>query len=1725
MPATVAPPHLPPPPPGFTLHGGAAPRREPPPPPGFERRTTNVDMAHAAPEVAEARDAAIAYRRGELGPTRSPAMDRIPEGFAVENAQRRRTPAPAAPDAMTSEERAALRAAIITQMDGPPPPPGDRTLEQQVITALLNGPLAELPDEQTMPLPMRFARKLANDLLLEPLTQAHPKNLEIRFKNAVAEAVQENIRSGGKGGIIGDWWRFTKNFWQFPFTDPAAGPHAVAEARARGMAPDATMHVPEARGIGDKATDVGAGLIAFVAHLALLKKIAPNDIPRHLQAPILFEAQNLATGGTPGTGMAMGAGFSAIGAIPAKGVKGELGKIGLESAFLGGTAAAMGGDATDVMLHVLIPPALRVPAFARADFRQRLRDAKTPEDVAAVVRDTNFFIERHAEARHYVDNASPATLRAVRSRFAGRDDAHSRAMTELIDAKLGGDAPAAKPGAQASPAAAPPATPVDPVAWVRANPQAAAKLARVEQPARADFKAAGITGYTSAAQRAAFAAAVRKEVKLATPNTLPVPPAPPGPPAPVAPEPPAAPLAPTAPPAKPTKMPVGLQRAESLGAELVRLEKQGRVPVEFTSRIVPAPKEARAGISKLKAFVREVPEFALDPHFIVTEDGRLRFQDGGRFTFEPDAIAIQFPEGVTPAPGQRIRIDLDALKAMKVADGAFLIEPTGVAPPAGETKAIASAAGVDATNAPSAPAPAVAASSTRTHEDAHAPAIDHGLPKGVHVRGPRFAAELMEATRRVKATARYAKLHPSTLGRFTRTSERDTIEVGDIRNQRTLAHELAHAIDFTLFDRVAGQSITARVGGGVGERLLREELKRVSYLYRGDPAGASRSHIAYRHSGNELMADYVALLIHDPVLTRQLAPRMTEAFEAKVAEIPDIKSLIAELHAERVEPTGPKRGTAIGTPVDPPGERLPASAAKSAKEPEARAAAEQLVTRSVRTLSAKTNRAFQTANRWMERLSEKELEDVGAAVEGIGNLRIKGDTGEAAKARLSPDAKQALKEYRFEQELARQEVNKYLQGTGESEYVQYLDDYLAHFYADGKKSRQNTVARWIRNSPNAAKRQLPTLQEAVEIGLTPITQNAAKLFKMWSEINWRVAVNRDFVHNLRNIMVEGPDGPMAAIQPMSAAPADWIKIDHPAIQQVYGRKVDEKTTLLWRGGAAVHPDIAPAVKQMLSEPFSAGWTRAIESFNAYAKKAMLSLSFFHHGALTESGQAVLARWWNPFRGIITVGEGGKLISQPHRLGLRLMKDPDFLEDAAAHGLTLQASSDTPIHRIHRDLSKVEALTRNIPGLATVTRAVRQLNQEWDKALWDRYHNGLKAYSYHALVAEEMARAPKGITPERIKTTIANLLNDAYGGQEWQTKFWLSPEKRRFLHQVMLAPDWSLSNLNIAGKTFTHIRDPIRRRQQLTYWRNMILTIAGSHIALQWAIHALFGDEEKGDKPWIWENEVGQKLHADVTPLLRRLPWHDASDGQRRYVGFAKQAREVLNWVKNPIATARTKASPAVHVAYEQITGSQGDGFETPFGGGKAFWEGLPARGISIIEKFRPFSFSETNFAFAAPLRRGMTVYKASRAVESALELYAEPNLIKHIVREGPAGAVKYANTPAFAPKLDALVSDILDAAQANGHDPGQIFQRSLTTVRSGYYRDFLDAMEREDHAAMQRHAEAIVRLHGGAANVIRSARHRGITLNFDTGQFIHQYMGQAMNELRWKEGDDGQDHQ
>lgn len=998
-----------------------------------------------------------------------------------------------------------------------------------------------------------------------------------------------------------------------------------------------------------------------------------------------------------------------------------------------------------------------------------------------------------------------------------------------------------------------------------------------------------------------------------------------------------------------------------------------------------------------------------------------------------------------------------------------------------------------------------------------------GLPPGVPDGGPGFAAELLEASRRLGTlVVTRTTLPAGVLGRYiparAAIARDDAIEVGDIDNQATVAHEMGHDVDALLFPTIfvqsnhrhSQQSLAERIGlPNSQKKAVFEELVKVSELMRGPIAGSSPAHQRYRRRATELIADFFSLYVHDVERARQMAPIWSHGLELALSTQPDAAETVRQLLGRNVTPipgnappsTPPRTGGAAGMPGAVPARQ----AATPTRELAAAAAAESLVEGTIRRYKAEVERARIVAENWrLDVPNYADRNDVGAFVEGIGNLEVPGDTIADVQARMTPNKRELAKQYRFRTERLRNQINRFLQDYTDGEYLKFLEDYIPHFYVNSRTpAGQQALAKFIKNSPNAKQRRIPNLREAVEAGLIPISQDPTVLFEIHAGINWRVATNRRFVALVRHI-ADSNGGP--TVVPAGNNPGGWPVSDNPLIRIVYARQTPGGV-MLWQGGAAFHPDLWHAVRQILEVPIRSDLARLYDAVNAITRANAFAFSFFHDITLRSASVAAQAgTGLNPLRGLFRLFEKDpatgdlKIFQSARSAGKGLLRVEDAVVDAALHGLVFSFTDSEAYQHAARDvLEKLAVRLRGVPFLGTSARLARDLQHWRQEALWRNTHDAFKILAYHELVSKALAGAPRaGGVPSCVKKQIASLLNDAFGGQEWQTKFWMSPQVRLAMSRFWLAPDWTLSTLrsvpfvsDVASEVRSQSgrgtgRGPGPQRKEgwqgnigrARFWTAELAALALATIAAQYAIWRAFGRKDKGDQPWVWDNEFGQNRRFDVTPIMRLLPWHNPDDPTRYYVNLGKRPEEILHWFIHPEQNIQSKLARPLIEAVRQLVGVEGD-FPMPWKRDHdTFLESLPERSKSAGREFVPFVFGGNQFALSLPYRKGMTKYKAGQAFEEAYQLVAQPSLIREELRGH------------FSGNMQDLLNQIRDAAAANGVNVEAEEKRARSIVRGKYYGIYFRAYQKGDQAAMERATDALDRLGASPQNLEQTIKRR-----------------------------------
>ena len=488
--------------------------------------------------------------------------------------------------------------------------------------------------------------------------------------------------------------------------------------------------------------------------------------------------------------------------------------------------------------------------------------------------------------------------------------------------------------------------------------------------------------------------------------------------------------------------------------------------------------------------------------------------------------------------------------------------------------------------------------------------------------------------------------------------------------------------------------------------------------------------------------------------------------------------------------------------------------------------------------------------------------------------------------------------------------------------------------------------------------------------------------------------------------------------------------------------------------AWVHKEVAEPLLRVLDTGFdmSGKWGTAITTVNAVAKKAMLSASFFHHLALTES--AFATGNWN----IIGSLSRGKAL---------LANRDGIAKDAIKAGLKVDATNDIHLNTVNKLLDRAEVLTRKIPLVHQGVRAFRWTNKKWDHMLWDSYHRNLKMDAYYDIYTRNLKKFPN-TNPKQVAREAANFVNDAFGGQNWDG--YLKPNFKKgeqIAQLIWLAPDWSLSNLKIAARGVGALPRLIGLKgvgpktvqgEALKYWaRAGSMFTIGQQMA-QYGFYQANGDSSQSQ--WMWDNPPEHKFSVKT--------YTKDEKGRDIYIKPLKQAREVLRYFSDTVEILGSKLSPLLRETIEQLTGSSpGSGFDQPYKHMEG-WDGAWERIKSVASKPIPLSFKGSSFAFSLPKSTGMNNYRTQELFVESLRKYSE--------RE---------SEQAFN-ELDMIRLHSDD----NNLETKRLFSQSLSILKGRYYSDLFGAINKGDMVEAEKLAVYLKRLDADPRYVERSMQRR-----------------------------------
>jgi len=294
-------------------------------------------------------------------------------------------------------------------------------------------------------------------------------------------------------------------------------------------------------------------------------------------------------------------------------------------------------------------------------------------------------------------------------------------------------------------------------------------------------------------------------------------------------------------------------------------------------------------------------------------------------------------------------------------------------------------------------------------------------------------------------------------------------------------------------------------------------------------------------------------------------------------------------------------------------------------------------------------------------------------------------------------------------------------------------------------------------NPFTQKRKIPTLEEGLKRGYKLKVDNIKDIYRIYDKYKNEVIANTELANALFNMRDE--IGRPLITRRQTQSNLDYKPLEHP----VFGFRTKK---------AYVHPDIAKELSVIWERTDPGAVALAYDKVNAFLKFINLSLTLFHHGALSESGLAAIG----PLK---TTGTFFKSMYNALR-----GKTPKILTDemrpyarhATKHGVVLKPSPDVRINIIEKTLQNIESKAPE--NISWIPKVLHKGFEVWNRALWDHMHNTLKVMSFEEFISKQLPKTKKAwkrkfgteMTAkdiEKVKNEIGDFVNYSFGSLAWE----------------------------------------------------------------------------------------------------------------------------------------------------------------------------------------------------------------------------------------------------------------------------------------------------------------------------------------------------------------------
>jgi len=663
------------------------------------------------------------------------------------------------------------------------------------------------------------------------------------------------------------------------------------------------------------------------------------------------------------------------------------------------------------------------------------------------------------------------------------------------------------------------------------------------------------------------------------------------------------------------------------------------------------------------------------------------------------------------------------------------------------------------------------------------------------------------------------------------------------------------------------------------------------------------------------------------------------------------------------------------------------------------------------------------------KLKGQHLEDAMYYRQKTGNPNIKGDTFKKLSTRTPKEVKQFVDDIvvpHLKESLDAWNKNKATKDINPREAVEEV--YLPGLYEfDPKKMPRvyDEVSKQFKtkNPFSNAKKFLTFMDAFKERGLKPRYTNLIDLMGAYDQIMTRSLVNNELLSTIKKY--EKKNRVDLIVNPSSKKKYTQARAKgYEPFQDIYlrryvaGEKEGKPIFATSSSPALVHPEFAKAAQSVfkrnaLEKPSEIG--RAYDVVSNAARHANVAFSLFHYRSLLES--AVGAH-----------GLKGLNVPLMMETGRSLGQDKAFMTDAARSGLRMGAIDETKFGHGVRIYDSVMKEIRNKGVNKKFTTRLKDKFLRANSYLFDEFHPNIKRFTWNEFVKnyENSATAQGRVLEPKefqvVKRELAELVNNMFGGQQWETiRGFNNPKTMKMARRLIGFPDWTMS----AMRQFMDVFAPgVKGRFSANYWKRYMMML-GTTLGLERFLSSGFKQTDpsgsvKGVR-WDPQQAMDEFISGDPTNWWK-IPLPDVdlniggvqfnpgrnSEGKRLYGHPGKQFFEILDYAKDPIRIASSKANPILRSLITQIAGGSPSikgvypaqaeyigGEMQPWGGKETMLGQLPYRTKELTTTFAPFSMSSAVQHGIAPqiasglgalsISTGISLRKAEPEIRKALQ--------------------------------------------------------------------------------------------------------------------------------------------